>query len=83
MSQAHLIDENDLARARADLAFRRRLLAANLRRLLSGLQQLRCADDMPEAERERQIREGMALAVKLADLLRATAADADEELHAA
>ena len=83
MNEAHLVDEGDLARARADLDFRRRLLAANLERLLSRLQQLRSANAVPAAERERQIREGMALAVKLADLLRATAADADEELHAA
>jgi hypothetical protein len=83
MSQARLIDEDDLARARANVAFRRRLLAASLERLLSGLQQLRCTNDMLEAERERQIRDGMALAVKLADLLRATTTDADEELHAA
>jgi hypothetical protein len=78
---AALVTEADLTRARHDLEFRHRLLAANLERLLNGLNQLR--GTVPEAERERQIREGVALAVKLADLLRDLSEDCGDDSTAA
>ena len=62
-----LITDDDLARARLDPFFRRRLLASNLDRLLAGLKKLRRSEPAPE--NEAQLREGAELAVKLADLL--------------
>jgi len=63
-----LISENDLARARSDPAFRQQLLAASLDRLLNALNTMRRSKAAtPEAA--RQMREGVDLAVKLADCL--------------
>jgi hypothetical protein len=69
---SELVSEQDLARARSDAAFRQRLMAGNLERLLAALKQMRKADD-PSPESARQLREGVDLAVKLADRLQATA----------
>ena len=63
-----LVSEEDLARARTDTAFRQRLMAESLDRLLGLLNHMRRASD-ETPERARQIREGVALAVKLADRL--------------
>jgi len=63
-----LVTEDDLARARNDPEFRQQLMAANLERLLEALNQMRRASEVkPDAA--RQIREGVDLAVKLADRL--------------
>lgn len=63
-----LITADDLARARNDAAFRQQLLAENLERLLDALNKMRkTSDTSPQAA--RQIREGVDLAVKLADRL--------------
>ncbi len=63
-----LISDDDLARARSDPAFRQQLLAENLERLLEALNKMRRArSESPEAA--RQMREGVDLAVKLADRL--------------
>ena len=67
-----LVSEHDLARARSDATFRQQLLAGNLERLLEALKQMRKADD-PSPETARQLREGVDLAVKLADRLQVTA----------
>jgi hypothetical protein len=65
---SNLVSEDDLARARHDPAFRQKLMADNLERLLDALNRMRRAGgDGPEAA--RQIREGVDLAVKLADRL--------------
>lgn len=62
------ITEADLARARNDAAFRQQLLAASLERLLEALNRMRATNDTsPEAL--RQVREGVNLAVRLADIL--------------
>ena len=68
MSEAAFVTDDDLARARVDPAFRHHLVADNLDMLLSELNKLRqrTGSDMASA---RQIREGVDLAVKLADLL--------------
>ena len=66
--------EQDLARARSDAAFRQQLLQDNLEWLLDALKQMRRADD-PSPESARQMREGVDLAVKLADRLQQTAQD--------
>jgi hypothetical protein len=63
-----VVSEEDLARARTDTAFRQQLMAESLDRLLALLNQMRRdTDDNPG--RARQIREGVDLAVKLADRL--------------
>ena len=67
-----LVTEQDLERARGDAAFRQQLLAGNLERPLQALKQMRKADD-PSPESARQLREGVDLAVKLADRLQTTA----------
>ena len=69
MGEPVLVDATDLARARDDGHLSRQFVAENLERLLAGLQKLRVAASVPVSERESQLREGMALAVKLADLL--------------
>jgi hypothetical protein len=63
-----LVTEDDLARARTDPEFRQQLMAESLERLLEALNEARRGGDIkPEAA--RQIREGVDLAVKLADRL--------------
>jgi hypothetical protein len=63
-----LISDDDLARARRDPAFRQQLLAENLERLLEALNKMRRTQS-PSPEAARQMREGVDLAVKLADRL--------------
>jgi hypothetical protein len=67
MSEIALVNDADLARARQDAAFRHQLVASNLELLLGKLNKLRSEE--PDPARARQIREGVQLAVKLADLL--------------
>jgi hypothetical protein len=63
-----LVTEDDLERARTDPEFRQQLMADSLERLLEALNEARRENDIkPEAA--RQIREGVDLAVKLADRL--------------
>lgn len=61
------ITDDDLARARQDPSFRHQLVHDHLERLLSALNQLRSAADNPAGG--EQIREGVAMAVRLADIL--------------
>ena len=63
-----LVSEDDLARARMDPEFRQQLMAQNLERLLAALNDMRKSSDIKPAA-ARQIREGVDLAVKLADRL--------------
>ena len=65
---SELVIEDDLARARSDPDFRQQLLTQNLERLLDALNQMRKANDTDPTS-VRQIREGVDLAVKLADRL--------------
>ena len=67
-----LVSEQDLARARGDAEFRQLFLQDNLERLLAALKTLRSAAD-PNPASARQLREGVDLAVKLADRLQQTA----------
>jgi hypothetical protein len=69
MGEPAIVTEADLARARQDYEFRRQLVADNLERLLAGLNKLRRSSELSADERERQLCEGVALAVKLSDLL--------------
>jgi N-glycosylase/DNA lyase len=68
MHEFPLITDSDLARAREDAEFRQRLLTQSLERLLKKLSKLQ--RDGNNAQRTDQVREGVELAVKLADLLR-------------
>jgi hypothetical protein len=63
-----LVTEEDLARARTDPDFRQQLLAQNLDLLLEALNKARRGTN-PNPKTAGQIREGAALAVKLADRL--------------
>jgi hypothetical protein len=68
MNEISLITDSDLARAREDAEFRQRLLTENLELLLGELNKLQRAAN--KAKRPDQVREGVELAIKLADLLR-------------
>jgi hypothetical protein len=70
MSTFATVSDDELARARSDPAFRQKLLSQNMEALLAGLQKLRKA---PASDRAgaKQIREGIELAVRLAELLQA------------
>ena len=63
-----LISEAALARARHDTEFRQQLLTKALELLLGELTKLRRSP--PTEARADQVREGVELAVKLADILR-------------
>ena len=63
-----MVTAEDMARARKDPAFRQQLMAQNLDVLLEALNRMRRASiNTPESA--RQLREGVDLAVKLADRL--------------
>jgi hypothetical protein len=68
MRDIPLVTDADLERARNDPEFRHRLVADNLELLLNELNRLRNRDGA-DPKRARQIREGVDLAVQLADLL--------------
>ena len=63
-----LVSEDEIARARSDPAFRQQFLAQNLDRLLGALEMMRRAGNQ-DADTARLIKEGVDLAVKLADRL--------------
>jgi hypothetical protein len=62
-----LVTDADLSRARADAQFRQELLAHSLETLLAALKRVQSGDI--SAETARQMKEGAALAVQLADRL--------------
>jgi hypothetical protein len=63
-----LVTDEDIRRARSDPAFRQKMLAENLGRLLEALKRMRLqGTESPNGA--RQMREGVDLAVKLADRL--------------
>jgi hypothetical protein len=63
------VTDADLERARQEPAFRQQLLAKSLERLIGELNRLKSASTKIDAARARQIREGVELAVKLAEIL--------------
>jgi hypothetical protein len=67
------VTDDTLARARRDPVFRRKLLAENLDFLLMKLSRLRNSCSAADRSCARHISDGMELAVKLANLLRAEA----------
>jgi hypothetical protein len=64
---ADLVTDEDLARARKDPDFRQKFMADHLDRLLEALNVARRSASNPA--RAKQIREGVDLAVKLAEIL--------------
>jgi len=63
-----IVSEEDLARARQDPAFRQELMAKNLDKLLAALNRAKQGRDK-NPDVARQMREGVDLAVLLADRL--------------
>jgi hypothetical protein len=63
------VTDADLERARREPAFRQELLAKSLDRLIGELNRLKSASTKIDAARAGQIREGVELAVKLAEIL--------------
>ena len=63
-----IVSEDDLERARQDPAFRQQLMAQNLDKLLAALTRARQGSEK-SPEVARQMREGVDLAVMLADRL--------------
>lgn len=83
MAEFIAVTDEDLQRARKDSAFRRKLLSDNLEVLLATLNRMRASSPgVPDKDAARQIREGVDLAVRLADLLQ-TASDEAEPSRAA
>jgi hypothetical protein len=75
MSRFSPVTEADLARARSDPAYRQRLLQQSLDVLLGWLQkQHQTQRSTPETD--EQIREGVSLAVRLAELIQSSAGPA-------
>jgi hypothetical protein len=68
LSMAELVTDGDLARARRDPAFRQRFLADHLDKLLEALNHAR-RNAGTNPDKALQIREGVDLAVKLAEIL--------------
>lgn len=62
------VSDADLARARRDRSFRQRLLEDNLEALLAGMKKLRKQDPAIDGN-ARQLREGVELAVRLAEII--------------
>jgi len=62
------VTDADLTRARMDPAFRQRLLEQNLEALLTGMKRLR-GGAAPSGAGAKQLREGVELAVRLAELI--------------
>jgi hypothetical protein len=63
------VTDESLERARRDPAFRRKLLSDSLEVLLATLNKMRSSSPSLNKTSARQIRDGVDLAVKLADLL--------------
>jgi hypothetical protein len=72
MNSFSLVTEAELSRARSDPSFRLRLLQQSLDALLSKLQRQRQAP-AAAAINARQMQEGVALAVRLAEMIQAGA----------
>jgi hypothetical protein len=66
------VTDEDLERARRDPAFRRKLLSDNLELLLTTLNKMRSNVSTMDKDAALQIRDGVDLAVKLADMLQVT-----------
>jgi hypothetical protein len=77
MSPFSPVTDAELARAREDSVFRRKLLQQNLDVLLRGMQKQRQTRRSPTTLSEAQMRESVTLAVRLAELIQAAEATRD------
>lgn len=76
MAEFNAVTDEDLQRARKDPAFRRKLLSDNLEILLATLNKMRASSrGALDKDAARQIRDGVDLAVRLADLLQTAPGD--------
>ena len=69
MNRFSAVTDIDLTRARCDPAFRQKLLTQSLEALLDGMKRLRRAAPSPAGGGAKQLREGVELAVRLAELI--------------
>jgi hypothetical protein len=69
MSTFPAVTDNDLARARSDPAFRQKLLTQSLEILLAQMQKLRGTTQSIAPKDDKRLREGVELAVRLAELI--------------
>jgi hypothetical protein len=69
MSTFPAVTDNDLARARSDPAFRQKLLTQSLEILLAQMQKLRGTAQSIAPKDDKRLREGVELAVRLAELI--------------
>ena len=69
MSRFATVTDTDLTRARSDPAFRQQLLTQNLEVLLDGMKRLRRGGSSAPGGGAKQLREGVELAVRLAELI--------------
>jgi hypothetical protein len=63
------VTDSDLARARSDRAFRQTLLEQSLDTLLAGMKRLRGSGPFSAGPNAKQLREGVELAVRLAEII--------------
>ncbi len=69
MSRFPAVSDNDLARARSDPAFRQKLLTESLEILLATIKRQRKSSQSAPSPGDTQLREGVELAVRLAELI--------------
>jgi hypothetical protein len=81
MADFNAVSEEDLERARRDPGFRRKLISENLEVLLKTLNKMRASSRSLDKTSARQIRDGVDMAVKLAELLQS--AERQNEPHRA
>ena len=72
MGRFSAVTDIDLTRARCDPAFRQKLLTQSLEALLDGMKRLRRSAPSPAGGGAKQLREGVELAVRLAELIQHT-----------
>jgi hypothetical protein len=67
------VTDAELAQARSDPAFRKRLMEQSLEALLAGLKKLRSAAPAQGTPEAKHLREAVELAVRLAELIQGPA----------
>ena len=76
------VTAGDLERSRQDRAFRQRLLQEQLGALLTEMQRRKQASASPNARTAAELREAAALAVRMADIIKALEQRPDQEAAA-
>jgi hypothetical protein len=66
------VTDQELTRAREDAAYRHKLLTENLEILLAMLNKMRSSSNATNPASAEQIRDGVQLAVKLANIIQAS-----------